>query len=102
VTIWGEIVLNGSGNTLAANPLSIITLPFTPAATPGAIFLFPGYSNLGGNFVQLTIRINGSSTTMPVGGSAAAAATNTLAQNANAVLSTTLGSAIRFSGQYRV
>ncbi|RYY67706.1 MAG: hypothetical protein EOO12_00170 [Chitinophagaceae bacterium] len=101
VTIWGELVLNTSGNTIVANTLSITGLPFTPAASPTRIPLFSEWTLNPTNYVQLQARISGSSTTMAIVGNTAAGG-NTGAQNANAVLSATLGSVFRFSGQYLV
>ena len=98
-----RIELNTSGNTLAANALSITGLPFTASASISSIKLPIQFSFSGTNYIRMGATLTGGGTTLAIGGTTAAnAADPGPALNANAALSATLGSVIYAHFRYFV
>lgn len=97
-----RLELNTSGNTLAANTLSITGLPFAAAASPTYQAYSIGWANSTSNFAFLTARLDGGATSFTIRGGGVAATTNLGAQIATTVLHATNGSVITINGEYSV
>ena len=103
VTVWVDITLNTSGNTLTANALTITGLPFTASASNGQGIFTVRFTAATTSYIDLYIRIPGSGTTVVIEGTTAAATTNVGASTvANAALHATNGSTFRFVASYFV
>lgn len=94
-----DLALNGSGNTLTANALSITGLPFTVGSL-ASIFEFH-FVAVTSSFVALMGLAAAGGTSIAVYGNTAAN-TTTPTQNSNAALHTTNGSRLRGSSHYAV
>lgn len=101
VTIDFSITLNTSGNTLAANALSITGFPFANgngAAAAAQLF----WSNATSSYVHMSGLINNGASTLSVSGLTAAFTSANLAATASGALHATNGSSIRGTISYKV
>lgn len=97
-TITIQITLAGSGNTLAANPLTITGFPFANADTVSCQFpLF--FTNTTSSYVALWGQISASTSSAGVVGNTAAATTLGSVQNASVALHATNGTSFRATFQ---
>jgi len=98
-----RIDLNTSGNTLAANPLSITGLPFTASASITNIKTSIYWSVSTTNYVKMGATLTGGGTTLAVGGNTVASGSDPgPAINASAALSATGGSSMNLHFCYFV
>jgi hypothetical protein len=100
VYFTAAIVLNGSGNTLTANALSLTGLPFTAVTSNAQALATVLWANSTSSYTQLLAFVNSNASTMSFMG-ATAAATSLSAQNANQVLHATNVTSITVTGVYR-
>lgn len=96
-----DIQLAGSGNTLAANPLSITGLPVAASSYMGYSFKV-AWAAATNSFLEVQVSLAASGSTLTIEGLTAAGASSSVALNASGILSTTGGSRIRVSGHYFV
>jgi hypothetical protein len=103
VFVDGLILLNTSGNTLTANPLSITGLPFTPTASTAGQYLTIAWFAATSSYVFMLGGVSGGTTTVAILGiNGAGASFLGSSVNANTGLHATNGSAFRFGGVYLV
>lgn len=100
VTVSFRLTLQGSGNTLAANPLSITGLPFAAASTPSTRIIPLAWQQATSSYVNMALNIGASSTTGAVVGLTAAGVSLTVALNASTALSATNTSVMWASFSY--
>lgn len=104
-TVWfmAKIVLNTSGNTLTANPLSLTGLPFAFANVANQVQVYiAAFFGATSSYIQMSFSANPGQTTMACQGITAAGTSNLTAQNSNQALHATNGSTIYVTGCYTI
>jgi hypothetical protein len=102
VTVWVDLGLNNSGNTLTANALTVTGLPFTASANNGN-GIFPVRWNASTtSYISIHVRIPPSTSGCVVEGVTAAATGNVTALVSDAALHATNSTTFRFVATYFV
>lgn len=99
VTVWADIVLNTSGNTLTANAITITGLPFTASASIGSGYFPVRWTASTTSYVGANVRVSGATLVLE---GITAAATGPSVLLANGLLHATNGSSVRVVASYFV
>jgi hypothetical protein len=102
VFFWITLALNTSGNTLAANVLSVTGMPFTANANNGQGIFPVRWQASTTSYISLHVRVPSSTSTLTIEGLTAAGTSNANTVNADAALHATNGSSFRVNGFFYV